>query len=108
MRLLPEGAPLREIIHTVFPSRRGLLTSVRALIDFLAAQVETLDENQPVRPGNLVIYVCAGIIITGEVRINQDNYPFGVTAAGLFNAVCLEAFQDSRVRVIGGDPLAER
>ncbi|RTQ87610.1 MULTISPECIES: LysR family transcriptional regulator [Stenotrophomonas] len=36
IQLLPEWTPRREIIHAVFPSRRGLLPSVRALIDFLA------------------------------------------------------------------------
>ena len=35
--LMPGWAPRREIIHAVFPTRRGLLPSVRALIDFLAA-----------------------------------------------------------------------
>jgi DNA-binding transcriptional LysR family regulator len=36
VRLLADWAPRREIIHAVFPSRRGLLPSVRALIDYLA------------------------------------------------------------------------
>ncbi|WP_140920001.1 LysR family transcriptional regulator [Limnobaculum xujianqingii] len=36
VRVVPEWGPSREIIHAVFPSRRGLLPSVRALIDFLA------------------------------------------------------------------------
>ena len=31
-----------QIIHAVFPSRRGLLPSVRALIDFLAQRFEML------------------------------------------------------------------
>ena len=34
--LLPGWAPRQEVIHAVFPSRRGLLPSVRALIDHLA------------------------------------------------------------------------
>jgi DNA-binding transcriptional LysR family regulator len=34
--LLPEWSPKAGIIHAVFPSRRGLLPSVRALLDFLA------------------------------------------------------------------------
>lgn len=38
-------APQREIIHAVFPSRRGLLPAVRALIDFLAMRFGELDEN---------------------------------------------------------------
>jgi DNA-binding transcriptional LysR family regulator len=35
--VLPEWAPRSVIIHAVFPSRRGLLPSVRALINSLAA-----------------------------------------------------------------------
>jgi DNA-binding transcriptional LysR family regulator len=42
-RLLPDWAPRREMIHAVFASRRGLLPSVRALIDFLAEQFGKLD-----------------------------------------------------------------
>ncbi|NTZ90241.1 LysR family transcriptional regulator [Agrobacterium tumefaciens] len=34
--LLPDWAPRSGIIHAAFPSRRGLLPSVRALLDFLA------------------------------------------------------------------------
>jgi len=34
--LLPEWRPVNEIVHAVFPSRRGLLPSIRALLDFLA------------------------------------------------------------------------
>jgi DNA-binding transcriptional LysR family regulator len=34
--VLPEWRPSNEIVHAVFPSRRGLLPSVRALLDFLA------------------------------------------------------------------------
>lgn len=36
--LLSGWAPRTGIIHAVFPSRRGLLPSVRALLDFLAAE----------------------------------------------------------------------
>ncbi len=36
--LLPEWSPKPGIIHAMFPSRRGLLPSVRALLDFLAEQ----------------------------------------------------------------------
>lgn len=36
--LLPEWRPPNEIVHAVFPSRRGLLPSVRALLDFLAGE----------------------------------------------------------------------
>jgi DNA-binding transcriptional LysR family regulator len=45
VRLVPDWAPRREIIHAVFPSRRGLLPSVRALIDFLAQRFEVLHED---------------------------------------------------------------
>ncbi|MDR7060322.1 MULTISPECIES: LysR substrate-binding domain-containing protein [unclassified Sphingopyxis] len=34
--VLPDWRPSNEIVHAVFPSRRGLLPSVRALLDFLA------------------------------------------------------------------------
>jgi DNA-binding transcriptional LysR family regulator len=40
--VLPEWAPRSGIIHAVFPSRRGLLPSVRALLDFLAAEYAEL------------------------------------------------------------------
>lgn len=42
VEVLPGWAPRREIIHAVFASRRGLLPSVRALLDFLAAQFAAL------------------------------------------------------------------
>jgi DNA-binding transcriptional LysR family regulator len=42
VRLLPGWAPPPGIVHAVFPSRRGLLPSVRALIDFLAARFTDL------------------------------------------------------------------
>lgn len=45
VRLLPDWAPRREIIHAVFPTRRGLLPSVRALLDFLADRFRELDED---------------------------------------------------------------
>jgi len=40
--VLPGWEPRSGIIHAAFPSRRGLLPSVRALLDFLA---ETIDED---------------------------------------------------------------
>ncbi|RJG07379.1 LysR family transcriptional regulator [Noviherbaspirillum cavernae] len=43
--LLPEWAPRREIVHAVFPSRRGLLPSVRSLIEYLAQRFAALDED---------------------------------------------------------------
>jgi DNA-binding transcriptional LysR family regulator len=42
--LMPEWTPEGGTIHAVFSSRRWLLPSVRALIDFLAKQFEQLDE----------------------------------------------------------------
>jgi DNA-binding transcriptional LysR family regulator len=45
VRVLPDWAPPREIIHVVFPSRRGLLPSVRALVDFLAQEFQALRED---------------------------------------------------------------
>jgi DNA-binding transcriptional LysR family regulator len=36
--LLPEWSPKPGIIHAVFPTRRGLVPSVRALLDFLAKE----------------------------------------------------------------------
>jgi DNA-binding transcriptional LysR family regulator len=38
VNLLPEWSPKAGIIHAVFPSRRGLLPSVRALLDFLGTE----------------------------------------------------------------------
>lgn len=42
--VIPDWRPRREIVHAVFPSRRGLLPSVRTLIDHLAASFSKLDE----------------------------------------------------------------
>lgn len=43
--LLPDWEPRREIIHLVYPSRRGQLPAVRALIDHLAREFAVLDED---------------------------------------------------------------
>lgn len=43
--LLPEWTLPHGLVHLVFPSRRGLLPSVRALIDFLAREFAKLDEH---------------------------------------------------------------
>lgn len=40
--VVPDWIPRREIVHAVFPARRGLLPAVRALIDHLAAGFEAL------------------------------------------------------------------
>lgn len=45
VRVISDWAPRREIIHAVFPSKRGLLPSVRALIDFLAERFEALEQD---------------------------------------------------------------
>lgn len=45
IRLIPDWAPRSEIIHAVFPSRRGMLPSVRALLDFLAKRFAAIDED---------------------------------------------------------------
>jgi DNA-binding transcriptional LysR family regulator len=42
--VIPGWAPQREIIHLVFPSRRGLLPSVRAFIDHLAESYSAFNE----------------------------------------------------------------
>lgn len=44
VRVLPDWTSRREVIHAVFPSRRGLLPSVRALIDFLAQRFKFVEE----------------------------------------------------------------
>lgn len=43
--LLPDWEPRREVIHLVFPSRRGMLPAVRAFIDFLAECYAQIHEN---------------------------------------------------------------
>lgn len=45
VHVVPRWAPKREIIHAVFPSRRGLLPSVRTLLDFLVERFRQLDED---------------------------------------------------------------
>ena len=45
VRVLPGWAPKSEIVHAVFPSRRGQLPSVRALLDYLAQGFAGLDED---------------------------------------------------------------
>jgi len=40
-----DWAPPREIVHAVFPTRRGLLPAVRMLIDFLAERFAARDED---------------------------------------------------------------
>lgn len=45
VRLLPDWPPRREIVHAVFPTRRGLLPSVRLLIDHLARRFGALEDD---------------------------------------------------------------
>ena len=40
--ILPSWGPRAGIVHAVFSSRRGILPSVRALIDFLATEFAAL------------------------------------------------------------------
>lgn len=42
--VLDGWAPREEIVHAVFPSRRGQLPSVRALIDFLAERFAQMQD----------------------------------------------------------------
>lgn len=44
VRLLPQWRARREVIHLVFPSRRGQLPAVRALIDFLVESYAEFEE----------------------------------------------------------------
>lgn len=41
VHVLPDWKPQTVIVHAVFPSRRGVMPSVRALLDFLAAEAAT-------------------------------------------------------------------
>lgn len=44
VQVIPDWRPRQEIVHAVFASRRGLLPSVRTLIDYLADRFSALDE----------------------------------------------------------------
>ncbi|WP_434666774.1 LysR family transcriptional regulator [Paraburkholderia sp. A3BS-1L] len=44
VRVIPSWRPKSGIIHAVFPSRRGLLPSVRSMIDFLVMRFREIDE----------------------------------------------------------------
>jgi DNA-binding transcriptional LysR family regulator len=43
--VLPDWTPRVGIVHAVFPSRRGLLPSVRALVDYLAQRFADLNDD---------------------------------------------------------------
>lgn len=45
VRLLPQWCSKGAVVHAVFPSRRGLLPAVRALIDFLVRRFDELPED---------------------------------------------------------------
>lgn len=45
VKLLPQWRSKGAVVHAVFPSRRGLLPSVRALIDFLARKFDELPQD---------------------------------------------------------------
>lgn len=47
--VLPGWAPRTGIIHAAFPSRRGLLPSVRALLDFLADEYTALSGKEKIQ-----------------------------------------------------------
>lgn len=44
VNVIPGWSPVAGIVHAVFPSRRGLLPSVRGLIDFLAAEYDRVEK----------------------------------------------------------------
>jgi DNA-binding transcriptional LysR family regulator len=46
VRLLPELKTPGGIVHTVFPSRRGMIPAVRVLLDFLVAGFALPDGQQ--------------------------------------------------------------
>ena len=45
VHLLPDWAPKRYVVHAVYASKRGLLPSVRALLDYLGARFSELRED---------------------------------------------------------------
>jgi DNA-binding transcriptional LysR family regulator len=45
VHLLPSWAPRRYVVHAVYPSKRGLLPSVRALLDYLGTCFSGLHED---------------------------------------------------------------
>ncbi len=52
VQVFPDWRPTAAIVHAVFPSRRGLLPSVRALVDFLAREcaIQRAQANKVVPP----------------------------------------------------------
>ena len=45
MQVLSQWMPRRDVVHAVFASRRGLLPSVRALVDYLAERFQAIEED---------------------------------------------------------------
>ena len=45
VHLLPSWAPKRQVVHAVYPTKRGLLPSVRALLDYLGVRFSELRED---------------------------------------------------------------
>jgi DNA-binding transcriptional LysR family regulator len=45
VHLLTSWAPKGQVVHAVYPSKRGLLPSVRALLDYLGARFSELRED---------------------------------------------------------------
>lgn len=52
--VLPAWAPRAGVIHAIFSSRRGLLPSVRALLDFLGTEFAALTSSQSPQAANKV------------------------------------------------------
>jgi len=52
VHVLPDWRPQSGIVHAVFPSRRGLLPSVRALVDFMVREcaIQRAQADQVVPP----------------------------------------------------------
>lgn len=46
IQVLPEWELPREVIHAVFPTRRGLASAVRGLIDHLVSEFEALEDDR--------------------------------------------------------------
>ncbi|HVV94424.1 MAG TPA: LysR substrate-binding domain-containing protein [Hyphomicrobiales bacterium] len=59
VEVLPRWVPRTALVHAVFPSRRGLLPSVRALLDFLAEEYAQLGGGGD-RPGGKAMVVPSG------------------------------------------------
>ncbi|WP_223671077.1 LysR family transcriptional regulator [Kangiella shandongensis] len=45
IHFLPQWAPKPEIVHAVFPSRRGLMPSIRSFLDYLAEEYGKMEQD---------------------------------------------------------------